>query len=115
MAKVFRSKSEVEQILSDYSQSELSRREFCNSKGIKLGTFQWWMKRQRENTCNAPPNDAFIKFTPPYTPASRRIEPESELTIDFCSGTRLKWRGREVPSSVYQLIAALNSEAGVER
>lgn len=112
----FRSRSEVEQILSDFAQSGQSRGEFCRSRDIKLGTFQWWLKRSRDNTSNNhhSKSGTFIRLTPQQPPAPHKSIQESELIIDFHSGARLKWRGTEVPSSVCQLITTLNTGAGVE-
>lgn len=110
-----RSRSEVEQILSDFSQSGQSRREFCSSRGIKPGTFQWWMRRYRDTASKRPKPGGFIRLTPKQTSPSQSACKESELTIDFQSGARLRWRGTEVPVSVLQLISSLNNGTGGER
>ena len=36
---------EADRILSEFAKSGLSRKEFCRSRNIKIGTFHWWMKR----------------------------------------------------------------------
>lgn len=103
-----RSQEEVEKILWEYHRSKQSRQEFCRRKNIKLGTFQWWLKRYKAAKIKGSQNEAFIRLTPQQKHSHSKDTSESELIIDFQSGTRIRWRGTEIPSSVYGLIADLN-------
>jgi len=50
-----RSQSEVEDLLRDYAASSLSRREFCLSRGIGVSTLSHHLKRSRQASAGAHP------------------------------------------------------------
>ena len=43
-----RTKAEREAILEEFIESGLTQREFCEERGILVGTFQYWLRRTRE-------------------------------------------------------------------
>lgn len=103
-----RSKEEVEKILFEYHRSKQSRQEFCRQRNINLGTFQWWLKRYKASISKSSETEAFIRLDPSKNDPTLKKSPESELVIDLQSGTRIRWRGTEIPSSVFGLISDLN-------
>lgn len=50
-----RSQSEVEELLQDYAASDLSRREFCLSRGIGVSTLSHHLKRSRQASAGGHP------------------------------------------------------------
>ena len=98
------SREEAERFISEYKQSGLTRQQFCEKTGIKLGTFHWWMKRHndagKKKVNNQP---AFVPLKPTHPPEASSCN----LTIDFPSGTRLKWHSNTLPDSFYQLLSYL--------
>ena len=108
MPKPQTSRAEAERIIADYKKSGLSRPEYCRKNNVKLNTFNWWMKRHNDSAKNPPSRKTFLRVSPPASSDTIRVA-DSELTIDFPSGTRLKWRGRELPSSFSHLLSSFLS------
>jgi hypothetical protein len=96
--------------ISEFLQSKKSQKEFCRERNLNVGTFRWWLKRhyERPKKEKAP----FIQLSPQKTIATV-MSKESELTIEFQNGTRLKWRGIDIPMSFYELVSSL--QTGVPR
>jgi transposase-like protein len=107
-----RSVADAEQLISDYFQCGQSRKEFCQEHGIKLGTFQWWMKRHNDTNKVAKKPELqkapFVQITPRIQPVCTTPD-ESEIVIDLKSGMRIRWRGKEIPLSFYRLLETLNN------
>lgn len=107
-----RSLADAEKLISEYFQCGQSRKEFCQERGIKLGTFQWWMKRYNDKNKVAkkpePQKAPFVQITPRIQPVCTSTD-ESEIVIDLKSGMRIRWRGKEIPLSFYRLLETLNN------
>jgi hypothetical protein len=97
-------REEAERFISEYKKSGLTRQQFCENNGIKLVTFHWWMKRHNDaGKKKATTRPSFISVQP-----SRSQEDSvCNFTIDFPSGTRLKWHGSTLPDSFYLLLSYL--------
>lgn len=98
------SREEAERFITEYQQSGLTRQQFCENNGIKLGTFHWWMKRHNDaGKKKVATQSAFVSLKPTPLPEDTTCN----LVIDFPSGTRLKWHGNTLPSSFYELLSYL--------
>ena len=103
------SREEAERLIAEYEKSSLSRQKFCEKNNIKLGTFHWWMKRHKDTKgIKTDTKPSFVPFTRQNSSRSDSSNTSSDLIIDFPSGTRLKWHGKELHSSLPQLISLLH-------
>jgi hypothetical protein len=104
--------ADAEKLISEYFQSEKSRKAFCQERGIKVGTFHWWMKRHKDANKAVrtieKPKTPFVQITPRIQPVCTTPD-ESEIVIDLKSGMRIRWRGKEIPTSFYRLLETLNN------
>ncbi|WP_431737026.1 hypothetical protein [Cellulosispirillum alkaliphilum] len=77
---------------------------------MSLGTFKGWLGRYKNESSKTTNNEAFIKLAPNIQQNQTHLQypATSELTIDLNSGARIVWRGTEISTSVYRLIADLN-------
>jgi hypothetical protein len=115
MPNVITSREQADKIVEQFFQSKQTQRDFCKERSLNVGTFQWWIKRYRSACTSGKKVEAqtpFVRLKPQLEVSTTALCKESELTVDFQNGTRLKWRGNEVPSSIYQLIASLNATGG---
>ena len=60
-APVVRSEAEWNSIMADFERSGLSRREFCESRGLSLKTFGNWRRR----LCLGGGKGSFVELAPP--------------------------------------------------
>ena len=100
------SQKQAEALIAKFERSEMSRKEFCKKHDIKIGTFHWWLKRHKDNRRKSPQCSPFVQIRP-TTDATLQDDSGTELILDFKSGTRLQWRGKELPGSLFQLISAV--------
>lgn len=104
--------ADAEKLIYDYFQSGKSRKAFCQERGIKVGTFHWWMKRHKDaNKAGRTienPKTPFVQITPSIQPVCTTPD-ESEIVIDLRAGMRIRWRGKEIPLSFYRLLETLNN------
>lgn len=117
MSNVITSREQADKIVEQFFQSKQTQRDFCKERSLNIGTFQWWIKRYKVTHAPDKKNEVktpFIQIKPHTAISTTALNKESELTIDFQNGTRLKWRGNEVPSSLYQLIASLSTAGGLQ-
>lgn len=103
------SHEEAERIIADYKSSGLTRRQYCDQHNLKIGTFHWWMKRhndaQKEKDTA---KSSFIPLTRHSLSLTENVDSAFDLIVDFSSGTRLKWHGKTLPTSLTQLISLLH-------
>lgn len=108
----------AKQLITEFLESGQSKKEFCQAHNININTFHWWLKRQNalenKKTSSGPSNEIkpFVQLTPKKQTAAV-MSKESELTIEFENGTRLKWRGIDIPMSFYELVTSL--QTGISR
>lgn len=116
MSNITKSREQADQLVTEFFQSLQTQRNFCKERNLNISTFQWWIKRYKESTASANKEQrpSFVRIGPQKTIAPSFCDKESELTVDFQSGTRLKWRGYEVPSSLCQLITILTTAGGTQ-
>lgn len=110
------SREKAKQLVEEFLQSSQTQKAFCKERNLNVSTFQWWLRRNKESTTiikSTKVETPFVRLTPQKTIATTSDE-NSELTIDFQNGTRLKWRGFGVPPSLCQLIASLNASGDVQ-
>lgn len=102
------SREDAERIITEFQKSGLSQNEYCRQNNVNVGTFRWWLKRKKELIAkkNENPGVPFVKVVPSI-PAMKNPCRESELVIEFVSGTRLKWKGIEIPQAFHQLLSTL--------
>ena len=70
-----RTPQEIEQLLTGYEQSNLSRRQYCEKQGISVTTFDYYRQRQLRN--NRPPGPRKT----PKTPALVRVKLTSSAPL----------------------------------
>jgi hypothetical protein len=100
----------VNKIIEEFESSGKSRRVFCEERGLKLGTFHWWMKRYKAECNKESVTMPFIKVKSAQLTKPQLAE-QPELTLNFSSGTRLNWRGSTLPSSLLELVQLLEKGA----
>lgn len=108
MSQAKTNRDEVDRLIAEFFKSNLSQNEFCRQKNINVGTFRWWLKRERDHASKkTEKNDApFIKVVPTIS-SVKSSDKESELVIEFESGTRIKWKGIEIPQKLQQLVTTI--------
>jgi hypothetical protein len=116
MPKITTSREQADNLVQEFLQSKQTQKEFCRERNLNVGTFQWWLRRYKE--CIAAEKKIetktpFVRVTPKTSVTTAGLNKESELTIDFQNGTRMKWRGIEIPTSLHQLITTLTTTGDV--
>jgi len=110
MPNVITNRKVADQYVREYFQGRQTRKEFCTEHNINIGTFQWWIQRYRKNNDSEKSlqeNAPFVRISPVNKKGYAASGLESELIIEFDNGTRIKWRGHEVPPSICELISIL--------
>ena len=95
---VRRTAAEWTKIFTHFTESGLSRVEYCRQENIKLASFSRWKQKLG---ASKPKKNSFIEVTPrATTPASPVPEPRREestspwaVEIELASGTTLRLRG----------------------
>jgi hypothetical protein len=112
MPQVKINREEIDKLIAEFFKSNISQNEFCRQKNLNVGTFRWWLKRQRDLSAKkrGKAEVPFVKVVPKI-PEMKNPCRESELVIEFESGSRLKWRGFEIPQAFHQLVSTLTKGA----
>jgi hypothetical protein len=102
----------AEKLIAEFLVSKQNRKVFCHEHGINVNTFNWWLKRhstvtRKKNKTEVDIKAPFVQIKP--TNISHGLQNESEIAIDLKSGTRVRWRGNEIPSSFYDLLTVLSN------
>ena len=87
--KTMRSKSEWQQIIQNYNESQLTQDEFCQQAGIPKSSFYNWHRRLKSTTPDRTAN--FINLSDLTSSDSSRLSWDIEL--DLGQGVCLRLRG----------------------
>jgi hypothetical protein len=93
-----------QQTLSQFRQSGLTQRAFCEQIGLPVSTLQWWLARARREAVTARPV-AFTEITmPAMAPPARGIGPEWAVEIVTTAGVTVRLREPLRPATVCGLL-----------
>ena len=104
-----RSFTEVQTILDDYRSSGLSIERYCSENDLNVGTFHWWLVREKKHTKRIQSSPSFIRLDSP-SPSVKALSKVS-FEIEYINGTRACIRSEFTLSQISQLLSscALNS------
>ena len=86
MGKTGRNAKEVEQVVVDFERSGLSRRDYCQRRGIALPTLDWYRRRVRASRLS--PGFVPVKLAKPTTPVTSAEE--NGFTLVLVNGNRIE-------------------------
>ena len=93
MGKRQRSVSEVHKIFKDYRRSGLTVRDYCSQHNINVGTFHWWLSRERKrkNKENSNNVSSFIRLAASDSPSLvKDTKREMDIEIELRNGVRTR-------------------------
>jgi hypothetical protein len=92
MGKATERSSEMRRVLDEWETSGLSRREFCQQRGIAVTTFDYWRREHavKRRKPARPPRMVAVKIN--------NVEPVPYFTLSLANGRRIEcsWRFADV-------------------
>ena len=85
-------------VISEYEASGKNRDDFCRERGIKPGTFHWWLSEHRKAK-RAKPKLAQVEVTAPAAPI------ELELPGGLRIGVRLNGKSGELAKLIRSILS----------
>jgi transposase-like protein len=75
-----------QKIFQDYERGGLRRKEFCEAKGVKLSTFDYWRARLRKTTAEVPAVVKVATVKRPAEPIRIRVNEQIVVELDGDAG-----------------------------
>lgn len=88
--------AEMRRVVEEYESSGLSRREFCQQRGISLTTLDYWRREHR-----AKPRMVKVEVAP--------AEPAGNFTLSLANGRRIESSWRFADAELIRLIRIAES------
>lgn len=102
-----RTPEEIEQMLSSYKQSGLTRRQYCAEKGIKISTFDYYrlrrLKKDQPNGTHSSTKLVKVKVESAAA-ADNKQQPPRSFTLILSNGRRIECGWNYVEQNLAKLI-----------
>ena len=101
-----RSRSEAEQLVTEYESGGLTRASFCAGRGLSVGTLDYYRKCQRDRKQDRAGRIVPVQLLSGVRPASR-YENGIALWVELTSGCRIAVGSGFDASTLKRLVAVL--------
>jgi hypothetical protein len=95
--------AEMRRVLEEYAASGLTRREFCQQRGIALTTFDYWRRELAEKPRQQAKRPRLVKVE------VANIEPAPQFTLSLANGRRIESSWRFADAELARLIRIAES------
>jgi hypothetical protein len=107
VALVRRSRTEADQLVAEFEGSGLSRREFCQSRGLKVSTLDTYRRRRRQVQCEAGGLPRWVAVEVRDTKQTEAGTAASGLAVVLAAGRRIEVGQGFDADTLAQLVSVL--------